>query len=147
MKMTLKQHVDYWLKLSNDSILDMRAAYRSGRRTNALFCGHLAIEKTLKAFCAVRLVPAQNIWGHSLFKLASSAGLWEQLSATQQTELATITTFNIEARYDGYKRHFAQLCTPPFTKQWVAVIETWYSNLKQQILTERALLPNNVSAE
>ena len=146
MKMTLKQHVDYWLKLSNDSLLDMRAAYRSGRRTNALFCGHLAVEKMLKAFCAVRFVPAQNIWGHSLFKLASIAGLWEQFSATQQTELATITTFNIEARYDDYKRHFAQLCTPPFTKQWVAVIETWYSNLKQQILMERALLPNNVSA-
>ena len=145
--MTLKQHVDYWLKLSNDSLLDMRAAFRSGRRTNALFCGHLAIEKILKAFCAVRLVSTQNIWGHNLFKLANSAGLWEHLTASQQTELATITTFNIEARYDDFKRHFAQLCTPQYTKQWVSIIETWYLQLKQQILKERALLPNNTLAE
>ena len=147
MKMTLKQHVDYWLKHSNDSLLDMRAAYRSGRRTNALFCGHLAIEKMLKAFCAVRCVPAQSIWGHSLFKLASSAGLWEHFNDTKRTELATITTFNIEARYDDYKRSFSQLCTPEFTKQWVSVIETWYSHLKEQVLQERALLQNNVLVE
>ena len=147
MKATIKQYVDYWIKLSNDSLLDMRAAYRSGRRTNALFCGHLAVEKMLKALCAVRLVPSQEIWGHNLFKLASSAGLWVHLSVAQQTELATITTFNIEARYDDLKRQFAQLCTPQYAEKWVSVIETWVSHLKQQILKERVSLPNNVPAK
>ena len=41
MSLTMKGHVDYWVKLSSESIFDMRAALRSGRRTNALFCGHL----------------------------------------------------------------------------------------------------------
>ena len=67
MTMTQKGQVDYWLKLSNNSLLDMRAALRSGRRVNALFCGHLA------------------------------------LSQAQQIELTTITTFNIEARYENHK--------------------------------------------
>jgi len=88
MSLTLKGHVDYWIKLSSESLFDMRAANRSGRRTNALFCGHLAVEKMLKALCAVRCVPTDQIWGHSLFKLANVAGLWAELTTTQQTELA-----------------------------------------------------------
>jgi len=56
MTLTLKKQVDYWLKQSNDSLLDMRAALRSGRRVNALFCGHLALEKMLKALCSVCLM-------------------------------------------------------------------------------------------
>ena len=146
MSLTLKGHVDYWIKLSSESLLDMRAAVRSGRRTNALFCGHLAVEKVLKALCAVRRVPANQIWGHNLYKLADAAGLWAGLSDAQKVELATITTFNIEARYDDYKRQFSILCTKQYVQQWVLVVETWCGNLKQTIIQERALLPNNTPA-
>ena len=146
MSLTLKGHVDYWIKLSSESTYDMRAALRSGRRTNALFCGHLAVEKILKALCAVRCVPTDQIWGHNLFKLASLAGLWVGLTVSQQTELATITTFNIEARYDDYKRQFTALCTKQYASQWVSIIEIWCKNIKQIVIQERALLPNNKSA-
>ena len=37
MSLTAKGQVDYWLKLSNESLLDMRAALRSGRRVNAFY--------------------------------------------------------------------------------------------------------------
>jgi len=52
--MTRKQHVDYWLKGAAENMKDMRAALKSKRRTNAMFCGHLTVEKMLKALCAVR---------------------------------------------------------------------------------------------
>jgi type II secretory pathway predicted ATPase ExeA len=45
--MTRKQHVDYWLNGSSESIKDMQAAIKSKRRAIAMFCGHLAVEKML----------------------------------------------------------------------------------------------------
>ena len=142
MTLTQKGHVDYWMKLSNNSLLDMRAALRSGRRVNALFCGHLALEKMLKALCAAKNVPASKIWGHNLFKLANMIGLWDTLSSEQQVELTTITTFNIEARYEDHKMQFSHLCTKTYAKEWAKVVEKWCAELKQVILEERALLPN-----
>ena len=146
MNLTLKGQVDYWVKLSSESLLDMRAALRSGRRTNALFCGHLAIEKVLKALCAARYVPSNQIWGHNLIKLSDIAGLWVVCSASQQVELATITTFNIQARYDDYKRQFNLLCTKQYAEQWVSIIEKWYADIKNIVTQERALLPNKIPA-
>jgi len=144
MSLTAKGQVDYWLKLSNDSLLDMRAALRSGRRVNALFCGHLAVEKMLKALCAVRRVPSNQIWGHNLVSLTQKSNL--PLTTPQVLELGTITSFNLAARYDDYKRLFAKLCTPQYAKQWADIIELWCANLKQIIIQERASLPNNTPA-
>jgi HEPN domain-containing protein len=142
MTLTQKGQVDYWMKLSNNSLLDMRAALRSGRRVNALFCGHLALEKMLKALCAARNVPTSEIWGHNLFKLANMIGLWDTLSSEQQVELTTITTFNIEARYENQKMQFSRICTKTYAKEWAMVVEKWCAELKQVVLEERALLPN-----
>ena len=143
-RMTVKQQVDYWLKLSKDSILDMRSALRNGRRINALFCGHLALEKMLKALCAARYVPSTDIWGHNLLKLAKDANYI--LNATQSAELNSINSFNISARYDDRKQSFAKICTTSYAKQWSIVIESWYARLRIEILRERALLPNNKTA-
>ena len=144
MSLTAKGQVDYWVKLSTESLLDMRSALRSGRRTNALFCGHLAIEKMLKALCASRCVPGNQIWGHNLVQLSQKANY--SLSDTQVMELGTITGFNLSARYDDYKRQFAQLCTKQYAQHWALVVETLYTNLKQIVFQDRALLPNRIPA-
>jgi HEPN domain-containing protein len=144
MSLTAKGQVDYWLKLSKESLLDMRAALRSGRRVNALFCGHLAVEKMLKALCAVRRVPSNLIWGHNLVSLTHKANL--ALTIPQVMELGTIASFNIAARYDDHKRQFDRLCTQQYAKQWAAVIEVWCANLQKTVLQERGLLPNNTPA-
>ena len=144
MSLTAKGQVDYWLKLSKESLLDMRAALRSGRRVNALFCGHLAVEKTVKALCAVRRVPSNQIWGHNLISLTQKANY--TLSVQKVTELGTITSFNLAARYDDHKRQFATICTPQYAKMWATVIEAWCSDFEQTVKQERALLPNNTPA-
>ena len=38
MSLTLKGQVDYWVDLSSESLFDMRAALRSGRRIFKLLC-------------------------------------------------------------------------------------------------------------
>jgi HEPN domain-containing protein len=139
--MTRKQHVDYWLKSASESMKDMRGAIKSKRRANAMFCGHLAIEKMLKGLCAVRNI---EVWrDHKLLKFADRAGLTKSLSDEQLKELATITSFNIEARYDSIKLRFHNRCTLQYTALWAKKVTEWHKYLKGIILAERALLPNN----
>ena len=139
--MTRKQHVDYWLHSAAENLKDMRSAIKSKRRVNAMFCGHLAIEKMLKALCAVSNVPIER--EHKLLVLAKDSGYITQLSATERQELLTITSFNIEARYDDYKRRFNAICTPQYVDIWSKIISQWYKKVRAIVLHERSALPNN----
>jgi HEPN domain-containing protein len=139
--MTRKQHVDYWLIGAAENMKDMRAAIKSKRRSMAMFCGHLAVEKMLKGLCAVRGVNIQR--EHKLIKLAKESGLDATLSFEQREELSIITSFNIEARYDDFKMRFHATCTPQYVTEWSKKITSWYKELKKLILQERAALPNN----
>ena len=141
MSLTAKQHVDYWLKGSSENMIDMRSNLRNKRRVAALFFGHLAIEKMLKALCAAKrtVIP----FDHKLLKLAEKANI--VLSQAQEMELGVITSFNISTRYDDYKLRFHQLCTPKYTSIWAAKISAWHKYLKQIVINERAKLPNNTS--
>jgi HEPN domain-containing protein len=140
--MTKKQHVDYWLHGASENMKDMRGAIKTNRRSNAMFCGHLSVEKMLKALCAVR---GKTIYReHKLLKIAKEAGLIDSLTASQQEELAIITGFNIGARYDDFKMRFHATCTLQYVAEWSRKITAWHKDLKKIILHERALLPNNV---
>ena len=140
--MTRKQHVDYWLYSASENMKDMRTAIKGKRRTMAMFCGHLALEKMLKGLCAVRNIA---VWReHELVKLARKSGLDATLSPEQRNELSIISSFNIAARYDDTKMRFHETCTPKFVSTWSKKIAGWYKYLKPLILQERAALPNNV---
>ena len=139
MSLTAKQHVDYWTKSASENMADMRANLKSKRRVAALFFGHLAIEKMLKALCAAKCTAIP--YDHKLLKLAKEAGLI--LSQAQELELGVITSFNINARYDDYKLRFHQLCTPQYTAMWASKINAWYKYLRPLVLQERIKLPNN----
>ena len=140
MGMTVKQHVDYWLKGSAENMTDMRINMKNKRRVMALFCGHLAIEKMLKAICAAKNIPILK--EHKLLKLANQAGIG--LLTSQKVELGIISDFNIAARYDDFKFRFNKQCTPQYAALWASKITAWYKYLKLIVLQERAKLPNNV---
>jgi HEPN domain-containing protein len=79
--------------------------------SNALFFGHLAVEKLLKAVCVLRKKEhAPPI--HNLPRLARMAGI--ALSPERREQLVQITSFNIEARYPDLKRSFRNKCTREF---------------------------------
>lgn len=141
--MTRKQHVDYWLHGASENMKDMKSAIKTKRRTNAMFCGHLAVEKMLKALCAVRNVTIER--EHKLLKLAKDSGYIVHLTSVQQQELLIITSFNLEARYDDYKRRFQSVCTPQYVNIWSKKITVWYKELKKIVIQERANLPNNTA--
>ena len=61
-----------------------------------------------------------------------------ELSEMELTEeyadwLDKITTFNLNARYDDYKREFYSLCTLDFTTEWIEKIKTLRTWIKQML--------------
>ena len=94
----------------------------------ALFMGHIVVEKILKA-CVVRKTLAHAPFTHDLTRLAKVSGI--EFSNDQLDWMDTITTFNMNARYDSYKQSFYLKCTPEFTKEWVEKIKILRSWIKE----------------
>ena len=82
--------------------------------------GHLVLEKILKAIF-VKKLNKHPLFTHDLLLLATRSNL--ELSEEYIEWLDTITTFNINARYDNYKQDFYKLCTKEFTDTWINRIE------------------------
>ncbi len=127
----VKQIKTYWLIEAEESLRVADHLIEKADYSYALFFGHLAIEKILKALYAVRVQQhAPPI--HNLIRLARGVGL--ELDETRTNALITITAFNIEARYPDVKRTFRQKCTPEYTADQMALIKEIFAWL-------RSLLP------
>ena len=142
MSMTIKQHVDHWLASSEESLRDMRAAFKSGRRMNAMYTGHLAVEKIFKALLAAQ--DEEIIYTHNLVTLAKRCGL--SLTAAQEAELVTLNEFNIASKYASIKSAIYKRCTSKYTATWSAVIRKWQKAIKQEVVQIRAKLPDRTPA-
>ena len=115
---------------SDEDYETMMIMYESKRYTWALFIGHLVIEKLLKAHYV-------KVWGahpkpiHNLLRLAELTDL--DIADDRQENLAMITAFNLNARYDSFERSFYNQCTPEFTAHWVEKINEIRIWIKEQI--------------
>lgn len=112
--------VQYWLDSANKNSMTMHHLVESGDYSWALFLGHLVVEKTLKALYVKRL-QKHAIFSHDLLLLANKVNL--EIDDDMEEWLDTITSFNLNARYDNYKQDFYQLCTMDFTTIWLERIE------------------------
>jgi len=128
----------YWRTEAEEALQVASHLMEKGDYSYALFFGHLAIEKFLKAtYVARRGEQAPPI--HNLVRLAAAAGL--PLTPAQSDALATISAFHVEARYPDVKRSFRRKCTPEFTTQELTRITEYATWL-------RSLLPSpRVSAD
>ena len=123
--------MNYWIESSEedyDTMMYMRAGKKN---TWCLFMGHLVIEKLLKALYAKnnRTAPYAPK-SHDLLHLAEKTEL--ELTDRQEDLLDTITRFNMNARYDDYKKEFYLKCTDEYTEQQLKNIEEvrlWLKNL------------------
>ena len=112
--------VNHWIKTSDDDFDTMNFLFKSKRYNWALFLGHISTEKLLKAyFVKKKKKHAPPI--HNLLRIAEKSGL--ELNEKYADWLDTISLFNINARYDDYKREFFELCTKEFTELWVGRIK------------------------
>ena len=108
--------VKHWVETSDADFNTMLILFRSKSYHWALFLGHIAIEKLLKA-CFVKNNQTYAPFTHNLYRLAELGGL--EISEEYADWLFKITTFNLNARYDDYKKDFYAICTDDFTEEWI----------------------------
>lgn len=90
----------------------------------------MVIERLLKA-CVVKKTQRLAPFTHDLSKLSKHAKL--NLSEEHLDWLVTITTFNLNARYDSYKEAFYRKCTTDFATEWIDKIKILHAWIKEKL--------------
>jgi HEPN domain-containing protein len=95
-KMDVRAQVDYWRRGAEEDMEVADELLEKGRLRHALFFGHLALEKMLKAHVTQRTadVPPRI---HTLSRLAEIAGL--TLPPEQQELIREFNVYHMEGRY------------------------------------------------
>ena len=107
--------MNYWIESANNDYDTIKILFDGEKYTWSLFVGHLAIEKLLKALYAKNNKSTPYApKSHDLVFLASKIPL--DLTMEQKNLLSTITRFNLDGRYDDYKKTFYNLCDKEYTK-------------------------------
>jgi len=121
--------IKHWIETSDDDFNTMLTLYNSKSCGWSLFLGHISTEKLLKALYVKRF-KEHAPFTHNLYRLGELIGL--NMSDEYSDWLDEITSFNLNARYDDYKKEFYKLCTPDYTKDWIEkikIIRTWIKEM------------------
>ena len=105
----------YWFDSSEEDYETMNYMFNGEKYTWSLFVGHLVIEKMLKGLYAKNNENnpiAPKI--HNLIMIAQKSNL--DVPSEIREDIQVINTFNISARYDDYKKAFAEKCTREYTE-------------------------------
>jgi HEPN domain-containing protein len=130
MSIDVLKVINHWIITSDEDFQTMLSLYDSGSYNWALFLGHISVEKPLKALY-VKKYKEHAPFLHNLFRLADLNEM--ELSDEKSDWLDKITSFNLNARYDDYKREFYILCTKDFTEEWIKKIGILREWIKQQL--------------
>ncbi|MBU1110603.1 HEPN domain-containing protein [Patescibacteria group bacterium] len=129
MSEQIRKAVNYWLKSAKRDQEAANDLLKLKHYHWCLFMWHLVIEKVLKAIIAAR--NNEHLPIHDLVQLSKRAGL--ELSQDKIEMLAEATSFNLEARYDSYKRDFYKKATKEYTKKWAGRLDSLYQWLLKQL--------------
>lgn len=126
----IERFVNHWIESADRDFKTMQNLYQSKDYSWSLFIGHLVIEKLLKALY-IKNKQEHPIPIHDLTRIAAKAGV--EFSDEILNQLDTITTFNINARYEDVKQNFYLKCTKQFTKTWIDQITELRKWIKSQL--------------
>ena len=122
--------INFWTSEAEEALQVAGHLVEKGDFSYALFFGHLALEKMLKALC-IKKLQAHAPPIHNLVRLAKIAGI--ELDEQTESALVTITAFNIESRYPDFKSSFRKKCTQEFTTTQMEIIKRYFKWLKSQL--------------
>ena len=128
--------MNFWIDSSDEDYNVMQVLYNNKKNSYCLFFGHLVIEKLLKAIYAKNnKVTPHAPKSHDLVYLAEKSEL--KLTEKQESLLEEITRFNMNGRYDDYKKSFAEICTNDYTIEQIKNIEEIRKWLKSLLIIEK----------
>jgi len=121
--------IKHLVDTSEDDYKTMLILFESESYNWALFLGHISLEKLLKALY-LKTHGQHAPFTHNLYRLAELCNV--RLTGEYSDWLDKVTTFNINARYNDYKKEFHSQCTPEFTENWIDKIKKlreWISQM------------------
>jgi len=121
---------NHWNDTSDKDFITMVHLFETKDYHWSLFIGHIVIERLLKA-SIVKKISDHAPFTHDLTKLANLTDL--NFTEEQLDWLDTISTFNMNARYDSYKEAFYKKCTYEFTNEWIEKIKELRSWIKMRL--------------
>jgi HEPN domain-containing protein len=130
MAFDIDKTVQYWKEGAAYDLETGKSLLESRRFPYALFFGHLALEKILKALI-VKNAKDHAPFTHSLIFLASKIKI--EIPEPILDKFAEYTEFHIESRYPDEKRDFYRRCTQEFAREKIAEIEEVYQWLMQKL--------------
>ena len=126
--------MNYWIESSDEDYSTMMYMKAGKKNTWCLFMGQMVIEKLLKALYAKNNISEPYApKSHDLLYLAQKINL--QVTEIQKRNLNEITRFNLNTRYDDYKKDFYNKCTDEYTEEQISKIEEvkqWLENLLKE---------------
>ncbi|MBW8330950.1 MAG: HEPN domain-containing protein [Prolixibacteraceae bacterium] len=129
-KIDIEKIFNHWITTSDKDYTTMIHLYEVKDYHWSLFIGHIVIERLLKAKI-VKTTGDHAPFTHDLRRLAKLSKI--DFQSIQFGWLDTITTFNLNARYDSYKQAFYEKCTSEFTSEWISNIKELRSWIKQAL--------------
>ena len=128
--MNQEEIIAYWRVEAEEALKVAYHLFEKRDYSYALFFGHLAVEKILKALFVKNEGPDVPRT-HNLLRLAKAAQI--SVSDEQEYDLVRITAFNLEARYPDFKRAFRKKCTAGFSANEIKKIQEVFSWLKSML--------------
>lgn len=129
LKFDVSKTVKYWLEGAEYDIDVAKALYEKKKYPYALFMGHLALEKLLKAL-VVKTTQKHAPYTHSLSLLAEKSGI--EIPQKTMKRLARFMEFHFEARYPKQQMEFYKKCTKEFAGKKMQEIKEVYIWLKEK---------------
>ncbi len=115
--MTQQEVVSFWKETSDKDWEFSQEIYVGGKRYDyVLFFVHLSLEKLLKALHYHRK-DSHPLAIHDLVELAKRAEI--EMPESQLADLNEISSFNISARYDDYKKNFYKKANKEYADLWI----------------------------
>jgi HEPN domain-containing protein len=122
--------IKYWVDSSDEDYKTAQNLLLAKDYFWSLFIGHLVIEKLLKGLIVSNNQNTIPPFTHDLLRLANKLDI--EINDDYKEYLDTISTFNINARYDDYKLNFKKKCNKEFAEHWFSKINMIREWLKSQ---------------
>ncbi|TCO07415.1 HEPN domain-containing protein [Natronoflexus pectinivorans] len=121
--------VNHWVETSENDFRTSVTLYESKSYSWALFLGHISLEKLLKAVF-VKKFGKHAPFTHNLYRLAELIEV--EISEEYSDWLDEVTSFNLNARYDDYRKEFHSICTRDYTERWInniIILRKWIKGM------------------
>jgi HEPN domain-containing protein len=122
----VKEIVQYWLKTADHDYETMKGLQGIARYSDALFFGHIVLEKIFKAL-VVKKTKEHAPYIHDLSQLQKLSGF--PLDKDDLILLDEVNDFNIRARYPEQKLEFYKKATKEYAEKYIIRIIDLYQRL------------------